>query len=543
MTSPEQRMADLLKTFGEPAACTAYLLCDRHPSDAVAFTLVSKDLTSHDMTFAELRDRSSRMASALAALGVGAGDRVATLMGKSAELLIASLAIWRLGAVQVPLFTAFAPPAIALRTIGNGTKAVVTDADQRPKLDPEAGFPGERPWQIITTGPVTGTDLAFSELLKSHAPQPEPVAVGGDAPIVELFTSGTAGSPKAVPIPLSAVAGFVMYQEFSLDHQPTDVFWNAADPGWAYGLYYAIIAPLALGRRSLLLNSLFSAEGTWDVLSRFGVTNFAAGPTVYRKLRASGGAPDDLRLRCCSAAGEPLPPDVVDWAQDALGIPVRDHYGLTETGMVIAHAWHAELRTDLKTGSMGRPLPGWSVKILREDTNSAEAATGVPGRVAIDIANSPLMWFKGYLGSPERTAEKFSPDGRWFYTGDTAAQDEEGDLFFSGRGDDVILMAGYRIGPFEVESVLQQHRAVAEAAAVGIPDDEYGEVIEAFVVLGPGAQPGEALAAELQQVVRDKFAKHAYPRQIHFVDELPKTSSGKTQRFLLRPAPTTGRGR
>lgn len=543
MTSPEQRMADLLKTFGEPAACTAYLLCDRHPSDAVAFTLVSKDLTSHDMTFAELRDRSSRMASALAALGVGAGDRVATLMGKSAELLIASLAIWRLGAVQVPLFTAFAPPAIALRTIGNGTKAVVTDADQRPKLDPESGFPGERPWQIITTGPVTGTDLAFSELLESHAPQPEPVAVGGDAPIVELFTSGTAGSPKAVPIPLSAVAGFVMYQEFGLDHQADDVFWNAADPGWAYGLYYAIIGPLALGRRSLLLNSLFSPGDTWDVLSRFGVTNFTAGPTVYRKLRAAGGAPGDLRLRCCSAAGEPLPPDVVDWAREALGVPVRDHYGLTETGMVIAHAWHADLRTDLKTGSMGRPLPGWSVKILREDTNSAEAATGVPGRVAIDVADSPLMWFKGYLGAPERTAEKFSPDGRWFYTGDTAAQDEEGDLFFSGRGDDVILMAGYRIGPFEVESVLQEHQAVVEAAAVGIPDDEYGEVIEAFVVLRPEAQPGEALAAELQQVVRDKFAKHAYPRQIHFVEALPKTSSGKTQRFLLRPQPTTGRGR
>ncbi|MET7766719.1 AMP-binding protein [Streptomyces sp. NPDC005336] len=543
MTSPEQRIADLLKTFGEPAASTAYLLCDRHPADAVAFTLVDRDMTGHDMTFGELRDRSSRMAGALAALGVGVGDRVATLMGKSAELLVATLAIWRLGAVQVPLFTAFAPPAIALRTTGNGTKVVITDADQRPKLNPETGFTDERPWQIVTTGQATGSDLAFSEM-EGHAPLPEPVAVGGDAIIVELFTSGTAGTPKAVPIPLRAVAGFAMYQEFGLDHQPTDVFWNAADPGWAYGLYYAIIGPLALGRRSLLRSGLFSAESTWDLLSRYGVTNFTAGPTVYRKLRgAEVPVPGDLRLRCCSAAGEPLPADVVDWARKALGVPVRDHYGSTELGMAIAHAWHPALRGDIKPGSMGRPLPGWEVRILREDTNSALAATDVPGRVVVDIAASPLMWFKGYRDAPERTAEKFSPDGRWFYTGDTAARDEEGDLFFSGRDDDVILMAGYRIGPVEVESVLMEHEAVAEAAAVGVPHEEYGEVVEAFVVLRPGTEAGDALAAELRQLVRERFARHAYPRSIHFVPELPKTSSGKTQRFLLRPQRASPRRR
>ncbi|WP_431772257.1 AMP-binding protein [Streptomyces cucumeris] len=544
MTSPEQRMADLLKTFGEPAASTAYLLCDRHPADAVAFTLVGKDLTGHDMTFGELRDRSARMAGALADLGVGVGDRVATLMGKSAELLVVTLAIWRLGAVQVPLFTAFAPPAIALRITGNGTKVVITDADQRPKLDPESGSAADRSWRIVTTGPVEGDDLGFAELEAGGAPQAEPVALGGDATIVELFTSGTAGTPKAVPIPLRAVAGFTMYQEFGLEQRPEDVFWNAADPGWAYGLYYAIIGPLALGQRSLLFNSLFSAESTWAVLSRYGVTNFAAGPTVYRKLRGSDlPVPAGLRLRCCSAAGEPLPPDVVEWARETLGVPVRDHYGSTELGMAITHAWHPDLRTDIKPGSMGRPMPGWEVKVLREDTNSAEARTDVPGRVVIDIAASPLMWFQGYGEAPEQTAEKFSPDGRWFYTGDTAARDEDGDLFFSGRGDDVILMAGYRIGPFEVESVLLEHPAVAEAAAVGVPHEEYGEVVEAFVVLRPGTEPGDGLAAELQRLVRERFAKHAYPRAVHFVAELPKTSSGKTQRFLLRPQTSSGRGR
>ncbi|MFI1328659.1 AMP-binding protein [Streptomyces sp. NPDC020845] len=545
MTSPEQRMADLLKTFGDPAACTAHLLCDRHPADAVAFTVVGADLSGHDMTYGELRESSARMASALAALGVGPGDRVATLMSKSAELLVATLAIWRIGAVQVPLFTAFAPPAIALRVTGNGTKVVITDAGQRPKLAAGPDLPSDQPWRIITTGPTEEGDLSFAELLAGHPPLDEAAVLGGDATIVELFTSGTSGPPKAVPIPLRAVAGFAMYQEFGLDHRPTDVFWNAADPGWAYGLYYAIIAPLALGLRSLLYNSLFSAEGTWAVLSRFNVTNFAAGPTVYRKLRGTP-APDGVRLRCASAAGEPLPADVVSWAERTLGIPVRDHYGSTELGMAIANAWHPALRTDLKPGSMGRPLPGWSVTVLREDTNSAVAETGMPGRVAMDITKSPLMWFEGYRDAPERTAEKFSPDGHWFYSGDTASRDEDGHLFFSGRSDDVILMAGYRIGPFEVESVLLEHEAVAEAAAVGVPHEEHGEVMEAFVVLRAGASSPsdpDALAAELQQLVKDRLAKHAYPRSVHFVTELPKTSSGKTQRFLLRPRQVSSRAR
>lgn len=540
MTSPEQRMADLLKTFGDSGASTAGLLCDRHPADAVAFTVVGADLSGHDMTYGELRDASARMAGALTALGVGPGDRVATLMGKSAELLVATLAIWRIGAVQVPLFTAFAPPAIALRTTGNGTKVVITDAEQRPKLAAGPDLPADRPWRIVTTGPADEGDLSFAELLRGHATLEEPAALGGDATIVELFTSGTSGPPKAVPIPLRAVASFAMYQEFGLDHRPTDVFWNAADPGWGYGLYHAIIAPLALGQRSLLFNSLFSAESTWEVLSRFGVTNFTAGPTVYRKLRGTP-APDGVRLRCASAAGEPLPADVITWAEQTLGTPVRDHYGCTELGMAIANSWHPALRADLKPGSIGRPLPGWSVTVLREDTNSAAAGTGRPGRVAVDIAESPLMWFEGYRDAPERTAERFSPDGHWFYTGDTAARDEEGHLFFSGRSDDVILMAGYRIGPFEVESVLLEHEAVAEAAAVGVPHQEHGEIMEAFVVLHTGTKGDDTLAAELQQLVKDRLAKHAYPRSVHFVAELPKTSSGRTQRFLLRPRQVSSR--
>ncbi|HZG89477.1 MAG TPA: AMP-binding protein, partial [Pseudonocardia sp.] len=370
----------------------------------------------------------------------------------------------------------------------------------------------------------------------------EPVAVGGHGTLIELYTSGTTGSPKAVPVPLRALAGMHAYQVFGLDHTDQDVFWNAADPGWAYGLYYAIVAPLAVGRRSLLLGAGFSPELTWQVLSRFGVTNFTAGPTAYRALRAAQlPPPEGLRLRHCSSAGEPLTPDVIGWAREAIGVPVRDHYGQTETGMTVANAWHPALVDDIEPGSMGRPLPGWTIEVLHPDHDTPVPA-GQSGRVAVDVAHSPLMAFTGYRDAPDRTAERFSADGRWYFTGDLATRDAAGRLTFGARDDDVILTAGYRIGPFEVESALTRHPAVIEAAVVGEPDELRGEVIVAYVVVRAGQPTGDAFTAELQQLVKSELAAHAYPRRVHVVDQLPRTPSGKVQRFQLR-ASGSGRSR
>ncbi|SHK32403.1 acetyl-CoA synthetase [Pseudonocardia thermophila] len=533
-TNVDTLVDELLKQYDRPDAAAAELLCRRHPRDAVAFTVVDADLSSRDVTYGELDEASGRFAAGLAGLGVGTGDRVATLMSKSVELVTALLGIWRLGAVHVPLFTAFAPGAIALRVTGNGTKVVIADPDQRPKLEPGPDMPAEREWRIVVTGEPSGSDVGFADLLASDAPAPDPVAVGGGGTLIELFTSGTTGAPKGVPMPLRGLAGMHAYQEFGLYHTDDDVFWNAADPGWAYGLYYAIVGPLATGRRSLLLRAGFSPALTWQVLSRFGVTNFAAGPTVYRALRnADVPVPGDLTLRRCSSAGEPLTPDVVTWAQEVLGVPVRDHYGQTETGMVIANAWHPDLVADIKPGSMGRPLPGWRVEVLRADSEEI-APVGEQGRVAVDVPASPLMPFTGYRNAPERTAERFSADRRWYFTGDVATKDADGYLTFASRDDDVILMAGYRIGPSEVESALTQHPAVAEAAVVGEPDELRGEVVVAHVVPRPGTHTGDELVAELQQLVKTRLAAHAYPRRIYVVDQLPKTPSGKIQRFLLR---------
>lgn len=559
------RVRELLETYDGPDASAADLLCDRHPADRVAFTIVDPDLTSTDLTYGELRERSQRCTVALADLGVEPGDRVATLMAKSADLVVALLGIWRRGAVHVPLFTAFAPPAIAFRLAASGATIVIADVDQATKLAPSDDIPADPPWRVIIAGDGPAADiiatradgeaekvgdaadsadstasippLRFADLLAGYsADDPRAVAaqVGGDGLLVQLFTSGTTGTPKGVPIPVRALAALHAYQEFSLDVRPDDVYWNAADPGWAYGLYWAILSPLASGIRSLLLHAAFSAPLTWQVLERFGVTNFTAAPTVYRALRAdSAPAPTDLRLRRASSAGEPLTPDVVTWSVDTLGVAVRDHYGQTEHGMLICNSWHDALRVDPPVGSMGRPLPGWHCAVLADDAD-VEAPVGELGRVAVDTRRSPLLWFLGYLDAPERTAQRYTADGRWYLTGDAGSQDADGFFHFSARDDDVIIMAGYRIGPFEVESVLVLDERVVEAAVVGMPDELRGEVLEAFVVLRNGFVGNADLEAELQTLVKRKFAAHAYPRTVHFVDALPKTPSGKVQRFILR---------
>jgi acetyl-CoA synthetase len=484
--------------------------------------------------YGHLRRESSRFAAALAELDVGPGDWVAVLMGKSTELVVVLLGIWRRGAVHVPLFTAFATPAIALRLTASQAKVVVTDADQKGKLQPGPDLPADASWRVVVVGGAPeGGELSFAQLLADQGPDESAVpsvAAGGEGALVLLFTSGTTGTPKGVLVPVKALASFQAYLELGLDVAPDDVYWNAADPGWAYGLYYAILAPMAAGVRSLLLHAGFSAPLTWQVIEHFGVTNVAAAPTVYRTLRADPAPiPRGLKLRRASSAGEPLTPEVIGWAEGQLGVPVRDHYGQTEHGMVIVNGWADAVREPVRPGSMGRPLPGWSAAVLDEGS-SERLPPGEVGRVAIDVARSPLMWFSGYAGAPGR----FTDDGAWYLTGDAGSVDEDGHFYFSSRDDDVIIMAGYRIGPFDVESVLISHPRVMEAVVIGVPDALRGEVLEAFIVLRTGDTGDGVLATERQQLVKQKFAAHAYPRTVHFVEELPKTPSGKIQRFVLR---------
>lgn len=534
MLTLDDRVTELLAKFDSPTRSVADLLCDDYDSADLAYRIVHRDLKSRDLTYGDLKRESERFAAGLARLGVSKGDRVATLMGKSRSLVVTVMAIWRLGAVYVPMFTAFAPPAIALRLRGSQAKCVVCDASQEPKLEPGVDIPATPPWTTITTGRGHDGFVSFDDVVWSSNHPVSPCAIAGDDPIIHIFTSGTTGKPKGVVVPKRALAAFQVYAEFALDLQKGDLYWCAADPGWAYGLYFGILGSLTTGTPSLFLEGGFTPEATLAVLSRFGVTNFSAAPTVYRSLRAAGlTVPSGLQLRCASSAGEPLTPDVNVWAEANFGVPVSDHYGQTEAGMLINNHHHPELRRPLKQGSMGRAMPGWSAVILHE-TQDEPVGPNVKGRVAMDLEASPLAWFTGYPGEAKKSAEKFAGGGRWYLTGDVGSVDDDNYFQFSSRDDDVIIMAGYRIGPTEIEAVLAAHPAVLESAVIAAPDDIRGEVLEAFVVLQDDATPGQSLEQELQQWVKVRYAAHAYPRTVHFLNQLPKTPSGKVQRFVLR---------
>jgi acetyl-CoA synthetase len=530
----DARVTALIAQYGRPDTCTAYELCDRHDPGARAYRIVASDLSARELTYGELRRDSERFAAVLQSLGVGPGDRVATLMGKSRQLLVTLMGIWRLGAVHVPLFTAFAPPAIALRLEGSGAKVVVCDSGQQPKLGPGEDIPAAAPWHVVTTGPAGDGADSFDALMATARPGFPAAALGGDAPIIHIYTSGTTGNPKGVVVPARALASFQAYGEFGFGLRPDDVFWCAADPGWAYGLYFGILVTFTTGTPGVLFEGSFSPETTLAVLAGERVTSFAAAPTVYRALRSSGIAPSSpLPLRTASSAGEPLTPEVNAWAGQVLGVTVHDHYGQTEMGMLINNHHHPAIRRPIKPGSMGHPMPGWTAAILHEERDE-EVGVNEVGRIAMVLPESPLAWFEGYDGDRARTAEKFAGNGRWYVTGDTGFVDEEGYFHFSARHDDVIIMAGYRIGPFEVESAIATHPAVAETAVIAVPDEIRGEVIEAYVVARDGHAASPELERDIQNWVKTRYAAHAYPRAVRFVASLPKTPSGKIQRFVLR---------
>lgn len=528
------RVEALVARFDQGRQCVAWHLCDRHDPARLAYRIVRADGGVTDLTYGELRADSERLAGAFRRLGIGEGDRVATLMGKSREYLVTLMAIWRIGAVHLPLFTAFAPSAIGHRLASSHARLVVCDANQLEKLKPGEDIPVDHAWQVATTGDEQARLHNIGRLIAEGTPYGEGAQLSPMAPLIHIFTSGTTGKAKGLVVPIHALAAIHVYMEFALNLSADDFYWCAADPGWAYGLYYGVVGSFLTGTSSLLLEGGFSATTTMAVLSEQQVTNFAAAPTVYRGIRAAGVVPDrPLALRCASSAGEPLTAEVNDWSREALGVAVHDHYGQTETGMLINNHHHPLLRRPIVAGSMGHPMPGWSVTILREGSDEP-ADPGEVGRVAVALEDSPLAWFSGYIDDAERTAERFSKDGRYYLTGDIGRKDAQGDFHFSARDDDVILMAGYRIGPGEIENVIGQHEAVAECGVTAVPEAIRGEVMEAFVVLRDGYTGDQTLEAAIQQWVKVRYAAHAYPRTVHFVETLPRTPSGKLQRMVLK---------
>lgn len=503
----------------------AEICCDRHAVDSGRVALRHRTPTgeTRDWTFATLKQRSTQFAAALASIGVRKGDRVAGLLPRTPELLITILAVWRLGAVYQPLFTAFGPKAIEHRVQAADTRVIVTDQPNRPKLA-DAGVDAA----IVTVSATNCGDHDFWSLLDAQNDALSPVACSIDDPFLLMFTSGTTGLPKPLFVPIRAIAAFVGYMRHAVDLRPDDRFWNLADPGWAYGLYYAVTGPLAIGATTVFHEGVFNVDSAVDAILEYGITNLAGSPTAYRLLMgecAEKTASINNQLRVVSSAGEPLNPEVIRWFERHLDAPIYDHYGQTELGMVLCN--HHGLKHSVRVGSAGLASPGHRVVVLSPDGD--ELGVGEPGILALDMARSPMMWFKGYVGQ-ESTAFQ----GNYYLSGDTVELNEDGSISFVGRSDDVITTSGYRVGPFDVESALLEHEAVLESAVIGKPDPDRTEIVKAFVVVRPDCQPDESLAEALRRHVKARLSAHAYPREIEFVGSLPKTPSGKIQRFVLR---------
>ncbi|AXK51996.1 AMP-binding protein [Pseudomonas protegens] len=503
--------------------------CDRHALPGrIALFWEGRDGSSATYTFTELQDKAARLANFLLAQGVGKGDKVAGLLPRNVELLITVLATWRIGAVYQPLFTAFGPKAIEHRLNSSQAKVVVTDGVNRPKLLEVADCP-----TVVTVGGAKGQgivrgDFSFWAELEQYPAQCEPVLLSGEDPFLLMFTSGTTGPSKALEVPLKAIVAFQAYTRDAVDLRPEDAFWNVADPGWAYGIYFGVTGPLGLGHPITFYDGPFTLESTCRVINKYGITNLTGSPTAYRLLIAGG---DQFarsikgRLRIVSSAGEPLNPEVIRWFAEQLDVVIHDHYGQTELGMVLCN--HHGLDHPVHVGAAGFASPGHRIVVLDEEYR--ELGVGQPGILAIDRSQSPMCWFAGYAGVPTKAFV-----GDYYLSGDTVELNQDGSISFVGRSDDVITTSGYRVGPFDVESALIEHPAVVEAAVVGKPDPERTELVKAFVVLSEQYRATPELAEELRQHVRKRLAAHSYPREIEFVSDLPKTPSGKLQRFILR---------
>jgi acetyl-CoA synthetase len=526
----------------------AHEAVDRHAAgarrDRVAVRWLRRDGGVDEATYSQLASASNRLANALGRLGIGPGDHVFTLLGRVPELHATVLGSLKNRSVVCPLFSAFGPEPVRQRlALGDGRVLVTTPTLYRRKVAPiRHTLPLlEHVLLVGTGGPDLDGTLAYDDLM---ADAPESLAIPPTDPedmALLHFTSGTTGMPKGAVHVHEAVVAHHATATSALDLHPDDVYWCTADPGWVIGMSYGLIAPLTHGVTCVVDEADFEVDRWYRILAEQRVTVWYTAPTALRMLMRAGAdaarAHDLSHLRFVASVGEPLNPEVVVWAQEALGLPVHDNWWQTETGGIMV----ANLAgCDIRPGSMGRPLPGVEVAILARGPDGRAAVTdgavevveqpGVDGELALRPGR-PSM-FRGYLHDEARYRASFA--GGWYLTGDVARRDDDGWLWFVGRADDVITSAGHQIGPFEVESVLMEHPAVVEAGVIGVPDPVAGEVVKAFVTLGPGHTPTDDLRLDLIGFARRRLGAAVAPRDIAFDQRLPKTKSGKILRRLLK---------
>ncbi len=498
--------------------------------------LIWEDFQGHarSYTFDQLRQRSNAMAQHLRGLGLGPGDRICLFLDRVPELYIGFLAILKMGGIAQPLFSAFGDEALWVRLDDAQTAAIVTQKKHLSKVRKAR----ERLPALRTVLVVDGGDAALRDGERAMAldalPEPpgfELAATGPETPSVLHYTSGTTGKPKGALHVHGSLPAQYLTSKWVLDLQPDDIYWCNADPGWVTGTSYGIIGPWANGITQVVLDAGFGAERWYDFLARHRVTVWYSAPTAIRLLMREGEALpkkfDLSSLRHLCSVGEPLNAEAVHWSREAFGLPFHDTYWQTETGCIVITNFPG---MEIRPGSMGRPFPGIEAAVLDPKTLEPIRSPGRVGLIALKPGWPAMM--RAYWNNAEGYAKKFV--NGWYVCGDRASIDPDGYYWFVGRDDDVINTGGHLVGPFEIESALLEHPAVAESAAVAKPDPINMEVVKAFVTLKPGFSPSDDLELEIINQIRKHLSPLAMPQEIEFVAQLPKTRSGKIMRRVLR---------
>ncbi len=506
-------------------------VCDRWAARdprRLAILHVRPDGKPEEIGYGWLKETSNRLANVLGAHGIKRGDRVAILLPQMPEVAAIHVAIYKLGAVALPLATLFGVEAIEYRLTNSGARALVTNAQGLAKL---AEIRADVPVELIlsTDGAADGA-LGFAATLARAAPDFAPDDTSADDPAMMIYTSGTTGPPKgalhAHRVLLGHLPGIQMPHDFF--PQAGDRFWTPADWAWAGGLLDCLLPSLMFGVPVVARRfDKFDPEEAFALMARMAVRNAFIPPTALRMLRSapSPQGRHPIRLRSVGSGGEALGAETLEWGKSALGLSINEFYGQTECNLVVAACAMIGVS---RPGAIGRAVPGHEVAVIRAD--GSRAAPGELGQIAVKRPD-PVM-FLGYWGRPDATREKFIGD--WMTTGDQGRIDQDGYFHFVGRDDDVITSASYRIGPGEIEDCLIRHPAVALAAVIGKPDAVRTEIVKAFIVLKDGHAPSDALAADIQAFVKTRLSAHEYPREVAFIESMPMTTTGKVIRRLLR---------
>ncbi len=522
----------------------AHEALDRHVErgngDVVALRCLDKRGNQRDISYAELSALSGRFANVLDSLGVQAGERVFSLIGRVPELYAAVLGTLKHRSVFCPLFSAFGPEPVQQRmALGDAVVLVTTPALYRRKVLPiRDSLPSLRHVLVVRESsdaelPEGTLDLREALDAASDSYEIDPTAPEDMALL--HFTSGTTGKPKGAVHVHEAVVAHNITGHYALDLRPGDIYWCTADPGWVTGTSYGIISPLVQGVTMLVDEAEFDAARWYKTLHDQGVTVWYTAPTAIRMLMKAGVEMARQHsypsLRFIASVGEPLNPEGVVWGQEALGLPIHDNWWQTETGGIMISNFQS---MDIRPGSMGRPMPGIEAAVVEHDEERGDVhVIDEPGREGeLALRKGWPSMFRAYLNDEERYAKCFAGD--WYLTGDLARTDEDGYFWFVGRADDVIKSAGHLIGPFEVESALMEHEAVAEAGVIGKPEPVAGAIVKAFITLKPGVEPSDDLRLDILGHARRRLGPAVAPREIDFVDDLPKTRSGKVLRRLLK---------